>query len=729
MELLAPVGSFEVLEKAISAGCDAVYLAGKDFGARAYAENFDYDNLIKAILYAHRYGVKVHVTVNTLIFDNEINNAMNFVGFLYENDVDAVIVQDLGLASLIHATYPDLALHASTQINAQTLEDVQVLKQLGFTRVILGREASLDEIKRIRESNIDIELEVFIHGALCMSYSGSCFFSSFEGGRSGNRGRCAQPCRKEYKLNGKTAYFLSPKDLCTIDEIKEIAKYVDSMKIEGRMKSAYYVYQVVRSYKEALSNNSDYEELKYNMQVAFNRGFTKGFILNTNNRDFSNTKKSNHQGVLIGEVLDSANNKAVIKIKHDLYDGDSLRLVSADNKKEDSVIISGMYVNGNLAKVAHSGDKVTIRTHVFLDKGMQVYLTKREKFDQIEKKIEISAILIDKGNEMCLSYNDCVHNVSGCIPCEEANNSLNERLITQIKKTGDSIFTVNKVNNKLSKEIYVNIKEVNELRRNLLSELTALREKNYPNRNKKDIVIPYLDIKKDEVDYPEYSILVSNKNQLNIVIDYLNNSNQSYNIYTRFDSDYYHYLPRVGKIKAGDIVSSNLGSRGRVSSVYFNVVNSYTVRVMEYLGYNKIGLSVEMSKRDIMALVKKYQTSYGALPYLEVMVYGYIELMYMKHCFLNKLYGHEKLHCGECKKDIKLDNKYSLFGDEMCHLTLLSYDPLYLLSKIEELKQIGIKSFLLDFHKESEEELIEILKEIGEPYSDGYYGHYLKEVL
>ena len=231
MELLAPVGSFEVLEKAIAAGCDAVYLAGKQFGARAYAENFDYDNLIEAIKYAHRYGVKVHVTVNTLIFDNEMDEVMDYIGFLYVNDVDAVIVQDLGLASLIHRSYPDFAMHASTQINAQTLEDVKVLKKLGFSRVILGREVSIEEIKRIRDSKIDIELETFIHGALCMSYSGGCYFSSFEGGRSGNRGRCAQPCRKLYQFNGKKGYFLSPKDLCTIDAVKELARYVDSMKI------------------------------------------------------------------------------------------------------------------------------------------------------------------------------------------------------------------------------------------------------------------------------------------------------------------------------------------------------------------------------------------------------------------------------------------------------------------------------------------------------------------
>ena len=273
MEILAPVGSFEVLESAIAAGCDAVYLAGLNYGARAYATNFDSQNLIKAIRYAHSYGVKVYVTVNTLLFEDEIKDAIEFINFLYENDCDAVIIQDLGLASLIHSNFPSFDMHASTQINAQTLEDVKVLKDLGFKRVIMGREASLDEIKRIKE-NIDIEIEVFIHGALCMSYSGNCLFSSFEGGRSGNRGRCAQPCRKEYKFQNKKGYFLSPKDLCTIDEINEIAKYVDSLKIEGRMKSASYVYEVVKSYKEALNKNINLDHVSL---------FTFLFIIFTHN--------------------------------------------------------------------------------------------------------------------------------------------------------------------------------------------------------------------------------------------------------------------------------------------------------------------------------------------------------------------------------------------------------------------------------------------------------------
>ena len=438
MEILAPVGNIEVLESAISAGCDAVYLAGVNFGARAYASNFEDDKLRDAINYAHLYGVKVYITVNTLIFEDEMEDAISFVKYIYNCGADAVIVQDLGLASIIHHNFPKLRMHASTQINAQRLEDVIVLKELGFSRVILGREVSIDEIKRIKESKIDIELEAFIHGALCISYSGNCFFSSFEGGRSGNRGRCAQPCRKSYELFNKKGFFLSPKDLCTIDEIKELSKYLDSMKIEGRMKSASYVYNVVSSYKKALSNISvNTDDLKYDMKVAFNRGYTKGFILNEDNHNLTNTKSSNHQGVEVGRVVESVAGKTDIILSRDLYDGDSIRIVG--KKEEDSIIINGMYVDGTLRKVATAGSKITVRSHLAMVKDDQVLLTKREIVTKNDKIINLTLTIKNDDKDLIVTFYDGKNTVSGKIPYEKARTNQNDRLIEQIKKTGGMI--------------------------------------------------------------------------------------------------------------------------------------------------------------------------------------------------------------------------------------------------------------------------------------------------
>lgn len=729
VEILAPCGSMEVLQSAIVAGCDACYLAGKSFGARAYANNFTDDELINAIDYAHLYGVKVFVTVNTIIFENEINDAVKFVDFLYENNADGVIVQDLGLASIIHHRYPDFRLHASTQINAQSVEDCKVLKSLGFTRIILGREVSLDTVKKIRE-NVDVELEVFSHGALCMSYSGSCYFSSMIGDRSGNRGRCAQPCRKSYTLDDKEAYYLSPKDLCTLDNINEISKYVDSIKIEGRMKSKEYVYDVVKAYREVIDkyNNHEYfntANLKYDMQVDFNRGYTNGFIMNVNNKDFTNIDSSNHQGVLVGKVIESLNNKVVIRLTKDLQEGDSVRITGHD--LEDSITINGMYNKSGLIKKATVNDVVTLRSHKVMPIGSLVYLTKREKEILFNKKVKISARIYTLNNRFYLEFNDGINIVSDSIKYEIAKNDLMERLIKQIKKTGETVYEVTEVINDCSDLVYVEIKEINELRRMLLEDLDFKRREIYEERKINDSY-PVLSIG-NIIEYKGINIALSDKEQLTKLNEWLDDYPLVCTKYTRFkDNDSLYYLPRVGgHANSKDAVSSNLGNITKVSSVYLNVSNSYTVRVLEHLGFEKIGLSIELSKADIKDLINGYRSHFNREPNLEIMIYGHYQLMYMKHCFLNKAYCHDNMHCGECKKDIMLDGLYPVLGDSECHLALLSKDPVYLFSKITELKNFGIKNFLIDFTKETE--LEDILSSYHNPYSGGYFGHYIKEIL
>lgn len=241
LEVLAPAGSMESLYAAINKGADAVYLGGNKFSARAYASNFDNENMQKAIDYAHSYGVKIYVTINTILKENEIEEAVRYVGYLYEIGADALIIQDLGLFKRIKEEYPDLELHASTQMTIHNGEAAIYFKEKGFHRVVLSREMTIDEIKYI-STDLMIETEMFVHGAICVSYSGQCLMSSIIGGRSGNRGRCAQPCRMEYTLKGEKSgeqkgHLLSPKDMCTIDDIKDIVESgTHSLKIEGRMK-------------------------------------------------------------------------------------------------------------------------------------------------------------------------------------------------------------------------------------------------------------------------------------------------------------------------------------------------------------------------------------------------------------------------------------------------------------------------------------------------------------
>lgn len=734
IEILAPAGNNDVFKSAISAGCNAIYLAGKSYGARAYANNFSDDELLDAIEYAHLYDVKVFVTVNTVIFEDEIEDVIKYIDKLYINQVDGVIVQDLGLASIIKRRYPGLKLHASTQINAQTLDDVKVLKELGFDRVILGREVSLDTIKEIRK-NVDIELEVFVHGALCMSYSGNCYFSSLVGDRSGNRGRCAQPCRLAYKLNVndnlREKYYLSPKDLCTIDNINEIIKYVDSIKIEGRMKSKEYVTSVVSSYKKVIESylNKEYysvNDLKYNMQIAFNRGYTKGFINNCLNGDFTNIDKSNHQGVYVGKVVNYQNGRVSIKLTKELLDNDSIRIVSKDY--EDAITINGMYTKIGVVKKAFVNETITIRSHKVLYPNDEVFLTKREDKEVEELKVLIRGRIYTKDNYFYLEISDGKNKVIGKIEYQKAEKNLFERIEKQIKKTGETIYKFDELLNQCDGFVYVEIKEINEMRRNLLMDLDDLRLDRYPNReiNRKIIRLPIEDIKS----YQGFSVAISNKEQLK---ELQKCSNFKYDLYPRFHLDNYEdesyvYLPRVcNKTNNKYAVSSNLGNQTLISSVYMNVTNSYTVRVLESLGFEKIGLSIELSKKKIKLLIDGYYQRYNRYPNLEVMIYGYYQMMYMKHCFLNKAKGYNKLHCGECKKDYLLNDMYQVFGDSECHLAILSKDPVSLFGKIKELSNIGVNSFLIDFTKE--ENILEVINDLSSGKNSGYFGHYLKEVL
>ena len=254
VELLCPVGNSEMLYQAIHNGADAVYLSGKLFGARKFANNFANDELVEAIRYSHLYGVKVYVTVNTMIYESELEVLFDYLKFLYENGVDAVIMQDIGIIKRTRVVLPNLEIHASTQCHNHNEEGVKLLKELGVTRVVMAREMSLDEINSI---DVNIEKEVFVYGALCVCYSGCCLFSSMNGGRSGNRGECVQSCRLPYELfendkriNINGDYLLSTRDLNTISNLKKILDSgIDSLKIEGRMKSPAYVGYVTRVYR------------------------------------------------------------------------------------------------------------------------------------------------------------------------------------------------------------------------------------------------------------------------------------------------------------------------------------------------------------------------------------------------------------------------------------------------------------------------------------------------
>ena len=372
IELLAPAGSIEALKAAVESGADAVYLSGQMFGARAYANNFDEQGLKEAIEFAHLRNVKIHVTVNTLVDNAEIPELVEYLRYLYEVGADAILVQDFGVAKIAHEIVPDLPMHASTQMTVNNLAGVLALQELGFSRVVLSREVTLKDIRHICR-NCNVEIEVLAHGALCVCYSGQCLMSSMIGGRSGNRGRCAQPCRLPYSLvdkNGQNVlkdagqYLLSPRDMNTIELIPDLIEAgVASLKLEGRMKKPEYVAVVVNSYRQkidAFYQKTDLvEDVQKNLSQIFNRDFTTAYLEKKQGKFMMSDKRPNNRGRLIGRVVryDDKLRRAIIKLTEDIAIGDTI----------DFWVKVGGRVNTNISNIFVKNKEVTEATS-----GMEV---------------------------------------------------------------------------------------------------------------------------------------------------------------------------------------------------------------------------------------------------------------------------------------------------------------------------------------------------------------------
>ena len=382
IEILAPCGSFDILKTAVKAGADACYIGGSRFGARAYADNVSNDQLEAAIDYIHIHGKKLYLTVNTLIKENELSDAYDYIKTCYEMGIDAFIVQDLGLFKLIRDNFPDVHIHCSTQMNITSYHAADFMKKLGASRVVTAREMSLEEIKLIKDK-VDIEVETFVHGAMCYSYSGQCLMSSLAGGRSGNRGRCAQPCRKCY--DGE--YILSMKDMCALELIPKLVDAgIDSFKIEGRMKNEYYVASAVDAYRELVNdylNGSFFDkkaaEYKKRLANIYNRGgFCDGYFFMHNGPSMISKHRPNNQGVLIGHLKDVKDGKILIDLKAQLYKGDVLEINLRNN--EIIEITSGQEKN------AHSNVWLNAPKTKLILKGQDVYRTRcSHLLDEVSK--------------------------------------------------------------------------------------------------------------------------------------------------------------------------------------------------------------------------------------------------------------------------------------------------------------------------------------------------------
>ena len=368
IELLAPAGNMNALKAAVAAGCDAVYLGLQSFSARAFAGNFSREEFQEAIRYCHIRGVRIYVTMNTLLFEEELETAFSDLDFLYENDCDALLVQDLGLLHYIRTRYPDFAVHCSTQMHIHNVEGVRFMQKQGVTRVVLARETPIEIIREA--CGTGMEIEVFVYGASCISYSGQCLMSEAVKHRSANRGRCAQCCRLQYfPHSGETfpegSYILSPKDLNLIEAIPQLMEAgVSSLKIEGRMKREEYVYLAVKTFREAIDAAEQGKEYKVSKQreeelkLMFNRGFSKGHMLHAETAERMNPFRPNHQGIPIGKVKEVSGERVRITLSHDLHQHDGLRILNTPN--DTGFTANRIYRQGKLTASARAGETVWV---------------------------------------------------------------------------------------------------------------------------------------------------------------------------------------------------------------------------------------------------------------------------------------------------------------------------------------------------------------------------------
>lgn len=673
MEILSPAGDFNSLIAAVQNGADAVYVGGSNFSARKSAKNFDDDELKKAIDYCHLRDVKLYVACNTLMKENELKDAFSFLETIYKNGADAVIVQDLGLSRLLSEYLPEMPLHISTQMTVTSADGVNVLaEKFGAKRVVLARELSFSEIKKIKEET-KAELEVFCHGALCMSYSGQCLFSSVIGGRSGNRGGCAQPCRLSYSLceNGKKVTkditLLSPKDLCLAEEIEKLKEIrVDSLKIEGRMKSPEYVAAATRVYSEALKNKADKKEIEKMLSLFSRAGSGKGYFYG---RTFDKMMSYSSGGKISADKETKKEVKETYRLEH--------------KKTPISMFFKG-------------------------ETGKHMILT---IFDSVGRSITL------EGEKMVVPEN------KGTEP---------ERIKAQLEKLGGTPFEAEFVE-VLTDGGAVSIKDINNLRRTAIEKLEReICESFY--RNPEKIIYENKEVK-EEKDI-QISVEVTTKEQYDVLkgVDEIELF-IPYNLYKEVnpknavcilppilkDKDIPD-LTGISKIEINNIGQLDLSKGKELYTGYsMNITNSASVKTLKNFGAKRLCFSTELALNEIKkAIVKNIET--------ECVVYGRQRLMYMENCVIKSAYG---CKCNEESFSLcdRLGVEFPIIT-ENCRNIILNSRPVYMADRFDDINRLGIDSIRLIFTLENKKECVEIVNEYKKALSgkqvNGFKGEFTR---
>ncbi len=691
IEILSPAGEFESFKCAVNNGADAVYIGGSHFSARKSAVNFTNEQIEQAVKYAHLYGVKVYVALNTLIHESELKDVYLFVKFCCDAGVDALIVQDLGIVYMLRRYFPQMRIHASTQMTIHNLYGARFVKKLGFERVVVSRELSFEQIQSIVDGS-DIEIEVFAHGALCFCYSGQCLMSSLIGARSGNRGACAQPCRLPYticdkdknELDASPKYYLSLKDLCTIDEIDKLKKIgVASLKIEGRMKSSEYVAIVTALYNKYRSGGYvEQDDIRLLQNIFSRSGFTKGYLYNDTGAQMLNMHSHN------------------------------------DNVYRD--------IKDNVHRLAQQ--LINTKRYIYIDAYVNV-------------KLGSKPYIILKHGENTIK-------IFGDEPVESAVKTATsaERIAMQVTKTGSSAFKIANITCDIDDAINIPIKTINELRRKALEQLEKIITKPHKPIN----IIPY-DYKKSNSVKLSCKKSASVKTFSQAKAAYQLGFEKIYISFEVYKEDKHFFdknadvfclmLPNVAsdsyikscmQCELESVCISNISqiepflNKKLYANYTMNIFNSMSQQLLCELGFKGVCLSPELNIRQLADCVAHLQS--------EILVYGKIQLMTVKNCIIKSLNG--KCNCDGQTHYIK-DRKGVYFpfysNKQTCTNIIYNSVPVYMGDKIDELTSINASWLRFDFVDETPEQIKQIAQcfKAGTKMPEGTFtrGHYYRGVL
>lgn len=704
MKIVAPAGNMERFYAAVKAGAQEIYMGLKGFGARRNAENFTLEEYKEALDYAHKRGVKIFLTLNTVMMENEMDFLYQNVKVLYEHGLDAVIVQDLGYFRFLKENFPDMEYHGSTQMTVANHFEAEYLRKIGFTRVVLPREMTFQEIKQIRE-NTKIELEIFVSGALCICYSGNCYLSSFVGSRSGNRGMCAQPCRKSYtNSSGEKGYMISPKDqLLGFEEIQKLKDIgIESIKIEGRMKDPKYVFEAVSYYKELIDGN----KAKENVSEIFNRGYSKGYFYGNDEKRVMNRDFSFNLGKNIGML-----NGKKLKLTSNLMLGDGIIYLSREYEK-----LGGGYINkiefengksGN--KVAFPGDTIVLKDvprgskYVFKSFSKEINDEAERKIKQGEQSLGINGYFVGKLGEYPQLTFTAINNMNESISVTVKGDKIvetaskkaldYEEIKDKIGQLGDTTYYLKDLQVDIDDGIFIPVSILKSLKRDCAEKLDSLLVESYRRKAPSRYSLP---VEKEEERKVALSAIVNDETQEKVVkefgiervykrgIDVAKEGNlQWQDLNSKLASNLYQLLEN----KNNDVVANwNL-----------NITNRYTIEELYKIGkLETVILSPELSFDKIKAIGKTKARK-------AILGYSKLKGMYIEL----ELFSKTK----EILKNTEEDNFIAIknrFGNTEIFLE----KPLNILNDLHKLPALMIDEVVLEFSYETEEEVRKVLTDM-----------------